>query len=323
MGQTTPYIGLFIPATGETNYDQAFAAGMVNLDQHDHSGGPNKGVPITTSGLADFSVTYQKLNSNVADSSTGIGTQGSPFQNRLQALGILKNLFALANGGATGFVSMNGAVVAGRTFTVGTGLAIANADGISGNPLITLTSAIASSIIGTANQIAVSTPLPNQYQIGFAPITQNATQPVFMAQIGASQDNVTGEGTAYTVLFPTVTVNQGGYYNAGSSTFTAPVTGNYLLGVNLYIGDITSGGSTKNATQIDFYINGSLGRTVFFGDTRAFNASGSTHVQLSATEFMQLTAGQQVTVVLTVTTTPSTGKLIDVDEAYFSGVLLW
>lgn len=134
MGQTTPYLGIYIPAAGETNYDQAWAAGMMNVDQHDHSGGPNKGVPISTSGLADFSVTYNKLNSNVADSSTGIGCQGPPFQNRLQALGVLQNLYVLANGGATGFVSMNGAVVNGRTFQNSSTVTWTNPDGIAGNP---------------------------------------------------------------------------------------------------------------------------------------------------------------------------------------------
>lgn len=321
MGQTTPFIGIFIPAAGDTNYEQSFAAGMINIDQHDHSGGPNKGVPITASGLADFSVTYNKLNSNVVDVTTGIGTQGSPYQNRLEMLGILKNLYALAVASGVGFVSMNGHVVAGRTFTVGTGLTISNANGVSGNPLISLTSAVATSVIGTAGQIAV-TPTANTYQVALAPIVQKSTQPLFMAQIGSSQDDVTGDGTAYKVLFPTVTVNQGSYYDSSTATFTVPVTGNYLLGVNLYIGDITSGSVTTNQTEIAFWVDGVATRTVFYGDTRAINAGGTSRVQLSGTEFIKLTVGQLVTVVLTVQSTPSL-KRIDIDEAYFSGVLLW
>lgn len=53
MGQTTPNMGIYVPSAGETNYDQSFASGMVNVDQHDHTGGPNKGVPIGTGGIAD------------------------------------------------------------------------------------------------------------------------------------------------------------------------------------------------------------------------------------------------------------------------------
>lgn len=322
MGQTTPFIGIFIPDAGETNYEQAFASGMINVDQHDHSGGPNKGVPITNSGLADFSVTYNKLNSNVVDITTGIGTQGAPFQNRLELLGILKNLFVLASSPGIGLISMNGATVAARSITVGTGLTISNANGVSGNPLISLTSAVATSVIGTAGQIAV-TPTANTYQVALAPIVQKSTQPLFMAQISTSQDDVTGDGTAYTVQFPTVVVNQGNYYDSINSVFTAPVTGNYIIGVNLYLGDLTSGSSVRNETEIAFWVNGSVFRTAFYGDTRAINAGGTSRVQLSATEFVKLNSGDVLSVVLTITTSPTPVKAIDIDEAYFSGVLIW
>ena len=62
MGVVTPNISIYIPSAGETNYDAPFSAGMVNIDQHDHTGGPNKGVPIGTGGIADGSVTFAKLN---------------------------------------------------------------------------------------------------------------------------------------------------------------------------------------------------------------------------------------------------------------------
>lgn len=133
MGQTTPNMGIYIPSAGETNYEQSFAAGMMNIDQHDHSGGPNKGVPITNSGLADFSVTYDKLNANVVDSTTGIGTQGGAFQNRLQLLGYLANLYALSLTPGVGFVVMNGGVSAVRTFQNSSTVTWSNANG-TGNP---------------------------------------------------------------------------------------------------------------------------------------------------------------------------------------------
>lgn len=62
MGVVTPNMGIYIPSAGETNYDAPFSSGMVNVDQHDHTGGPNKGVPIGTGGIADGSVTFAKLN---------------------------------------------------------------------------------------------------------------------------------------------------------------------------------------------------------------------------------------------------------------------
>src|SRR5574338_34789 len=115
MGQTTPNVGIYIPAAGETNYDASFAAGMVNVDQHDHSGGPNKGVPIDTSGIADGSITYQKLNANVADNTTGIGTNVGPLANQLMILGLLKNIYQIAT--ASGFISKDGSNAHARTIT--------------------------------------------------------------------------------------------------------------------------------------------------------------------------------------------------------------
>lgn len=135
MGVFTPNIGLFIPAAGETNYNDAFAQGMINLDQHDHTGGPNKGVPITSTGLANFSVTFDKLNSNVVDPTTGIGVNSTPgSQNQLQILGILRNLFTLASVPGVGFVSMNGSTVAARTFQNSSTVTWTNPDGVAGNP---------------------------------------------------------------------------------------------------------------------------------------------------------------------------------------------
>ncbi len=131
MGQVTPNIGIYIPAAGETNYDAAFAAGMVNIDQHDHSGGPNKGVPITTTGIADDSITYQKLNSNVADNTTGVGTNGA-LPNQLVMLGLLKNIYQVAT--TAGFLTKDGANAHARTFQDTSQITWINPDGSGGDP---------------------------------------------------------------------------------------------------------------------------------------------------------------------------------------------
>lgn len=137
MGQITPNISIYIPAAGETNYDASFAAGMINIDQHDHSGPPNKGVPIASSGLAAGAVTYDKLNANVADNTTGIGTSGV-LLNQLIILGLLKNIYQIAT--ASGFIAKNGSLANARTLTSSNTnrITIANGDGAAGNPLFNL-----------------------------------------------------------------------------------------------------------------------------------------------------------------------------------------
>jgi len=139
MGTFTPNIGLYIPAAGETNYSDAFAAGMMNLDSHDHSGGPNKGLPISSTGLGNFSVTFEKLAANVADITTGIGVNNTVgLQHQLQILGVLRNLFTFAStGGGTGIIAVNGSTVFGRTLqdSLDGSITWTFPDGVGGNPL--------------------------------------------------------------------------------------------------------------------------------------------------------------------------------------------
>ena len=286
MGQITPNMGIYIPSAGETNYEQSFAAGLINIDQHDHSGGPNKGVPITNSGLADFSVTYQKLNANVADTTTGIGTQGAPFQNRLTTLGILNNLYALAVASATGFISMNAHVVAGRTFQNSSTVTWTNADGIAGNPSAAVNIAGLTPVavanggtgrtsltpyavlaggttgtgamqqvsgLGTSGQVLVS------QGAGALPIWANnfvqPTRPAFSARVNTNSGGITGNGAHYQIAFQEVQFDQANNFTLGAgSQFTAPSSGIYFFNLALQMQANTS--SSVDTLQIDFYLNG-------------------------------------------------------------------
>lgn len=137
MGQVTSNMSIYIPAAGETSYDASFAAGMVNIDQHDHSGGPNKGVQISTTSIADGSVTYQKLNVNVVDTNTGLGTSGVNL-NQIVLKDPLKAIYVLSP--ATGFISMDGSSAHVRTMTSGNTnrMTITNPAGVAANPIFTV-----------------------------------------------------------------------------------------------------------------------------------------------------------------------------------------
>lgn len=66
--------------------------------------------------------------------------------------------------------------------------------------------------------------------------TLNSVQPAFEAYLNTSVTSVTGDGTAYTVIFGSTRFDQGSNYNTGTGVFTAPVTGKYIFGcsVNAY-----------------------------------------------------------------------------------------
>ena len=52
-------------------------------------------------------------------------------------------------------------------------------------------------------------------------------QPAFQVYLASQVNNVTGNGTLYTIAYDTEVFDQGSDYNLGTSTFTAPVTGRY------------------------------------------------------------------------------------------------
>lgn len=145
MGQTTPNMGIYIPAAGETNYDASFAAGMVNVDQHNHSGGPNEGVPIASSGLADGAVTYEKLASNVVTSGSGLTTQTGSLANQITTTGLLNSIATLVT--PVGLLAANGSTATPVTIT-GTAnqVNVANGSGAAGNPTLSLPSTIYTNI---------------------------------------------------------------------------------------------------------------------------------------------------------------------------------
>lgn len=57
------------------------------------------------------------------------------------------------------------------------------------------------------------------------------SQCAFQANVTNTINNVTGNGTNYTIIYDTEVFDIGGDFNLGTSTFTAPVTGKYMLGV--------------------------------------------------------------------------------------------
>lgn len=354
MGQFTPNIGLYIPSAGETNYNDAFAQGMINLDLHDHTGGPNKGLPITSTGLADFSVTYNKLASDVADVLTGIGVDSTPGnQNRLQILGILRNLFTLSTSMANvGFLSMNGSAINGRTFQNTSSITWSNADGTGGDPsAVVNTGAIfpvtvpnggtgltsdtpyalfAGGTTGTSNLQQVGS-LGNANDVltsqgpGALPVWQSSfvqpTKPCFSGLVNAALLAVTGDGTFYRVNFQAEQFDQASNFlpgAAGSSGFTAPYTAIYLL--NYYF-LVRLNSSSINQLVVQTFVNGASVNNTIYLDPGELIISPTNFVAVSASIMWKLNAGDLVYPVLEAAGSGS--KTLDIGAgSLFQGVIL-
>lgn len=70
--------------------------------------------------------------------------------------------------------------------------------------------------------------------------TTNTAQPCFNASLSSTQNDVTGDGTVYTIIYNTVAFDQNSNYNSGTGVFTAPLTGLYLFCFNVGLTGLTS-----------------------------------------------------------------------------------
>jgi hypothetical protein len=136
-------------------------------------------------------------------------------------------------------------------------------------------------------------------------------QPMFIASANA-QSNVTGDGTAYTVLWANEIVDIGS--NFASNTFTAPVTGIYEFNLTLSIKDFSADnthmlctlvttGATYELASCNPYVCMEVGEDLTF----------------SASIMSQMSATNTAYVVLQCN---GTTKEIDVDPSHFSGKLI-
>lgn len=101
------------------------------------------------------------------------------------------------------------------------------------------------SFSGSGVDINTTTQTARTLRYGFL---RSTLQPSFLAS-AAAQNLVTGDNTTYTVQFTTVIRNQDSDFD-GTSTFTAPVTGSYLLCVELRMSGIISSQTNGNMTIV-------------------------------------------------------------------------
>lgn len=121
---------------------------------------------------------------------------------------------------------------------------------------------------------------------GFVTLPKKAA---FLAYNSADETNVTGDGTIYTITFDSLQFDQTSNFSA--NTFTAPLTGIYLLGFTILVTGITpshiSGGVIINTTPAQFNIN-TMNYANLVDGAGDLSLNGTIIVQLSATNTAKL-----------------------------------
>ncbi len=84
----------------------------------------------------------------------------------------------------------------------------------------------------TVNDLALATNQVNRINIDANGHVTMPTQPAFLARLTSAQDNVAVNST-YNIAFNAEVFDQNSDYNTSNYTFTAPVTGKYMIGCNL------------------------------------------------------------------------------------------
>lgn len=101
---------------------------------------------------------------------------------------------------------------------------------------------------------------PSTNTLTISTITTPAQLASFRAEATVNQGNVTGEGTVYTIQFPTVVYNTATTYNAATGIFTAPFAGTYVFncGVGYSSGDGSAGEGNASYIYGGFLRNSSV-----------------------------------------------------------------
>jgi hypothetical protein len=131
-------------------------------------------------------------------------------------------------GGTTGLTFAG----AGTTETLGGTLAIANG-GTNATSMATSTGIV--KYDGTRLVTSSTAKIDSSNRM------TNTSQPAFFAYIDSSPSNVTGDGTAYVLACNNVLYDNNSNYNNSTYTFTAPVTGIYIVSIGvLFLNTVTA-----------------------------------------------------------------------------------
>lgn len=133
--------------------------------------------------------------------------------------------------------------------------------------------------------------------------------PAFLAYRSSGANDVTGDGTKYTIIWNAERFDQNGDFDTSTGTFTAPVTGRYRLDLAVWFDDVTSSHTSSNIEIV-------TSNRTYYGGTYNLNArrvKDGTADQV--TVYQRVLADMDLGDTCTTTATVSNGtKVVDVES---------
>lgn len=128
-------------------------------------------------------------------------------------------------------------------------------------------------------------------------------QSFFRAYATGSYTNVTGDATAYIVIFNTESIDRNGDYNNATGIYIAPADGIYLFGASIGLDDIVAHTQTDGriVTSNDSYL-------LYLLDAEGIDAPGD-RIVLGGSRLVEMDAGDTANISVTVT---GAGKSVDI-----------
>lgn len=194
---------------------------------------------VTGAGTVVYTPTHM---SNVAEGNFNVTTQ------TVRPFGPSVRVGCINSGAANTLTVDNGSNTASST----SNCAVQVAGGTAGDPTYqSVVAGVTTWTWGTDNSDADSWVMSQGTALGTNNVIHATTageinyplQPAFLAVLTTTVNDVTGDGTLYSVIYDTEIFDQGADFNLGTSIFTAPVTGRYqfCVAASLIGGTIISG----------------------------------------------------------------------------------
>jgi len=120
-----------------------------------------------------------------------------------------------------------------------------------------------------------------------------AAIPSFFAYRSSTASNVTGDGTAYTIVHNTEQFDTLGNFNNGTGTFTAPTNGLYCFGAQVVLGDVGVA-----HTSMNFYVQLGTGQTYSMAQENPGVTQSAGQLTRAGTVLFTMTAGGTANVIV-------------------------